>query len=88
MPKFLTQLDAQALLNFLGQYQCDTHDMHNRFLPTASDSAIWAGGKNSHMSMEVQGHKCPTPSPRHLLVKKKWLDTFWSGHVHSPKWLA
>jgi len=32
MPKFLAQLDAHVLLNFLGHHQCDTHDMHNRFL--------------------------------------------------------
>jgi len=64
-------IDAHALLNFLGRHQCDMHDMHNRFLLIASDSAIWAGGKNSHMRMEVQGHKCPTPGPKHILVFKK-----------------
>jgi len=38
MPKFLAELDADVLLNFLGHHQCDVHDMNsNRFWLIACD---------------------------------------------------
>jgi hypothetical protein len=65
VPKFLAKRDADAPLNFLG-CQCDTHNIW--FWLTASDSAMQAGGNNSHTHMEVQGHMHPTPGPKSLLV--------------------
>jgi hypothetical protein len=68
----MTKLDEDALLKFLGHYRCDTPNTHNKkFWVIASNGAIQAGGKNSCMYVEVQGHGSPIPNPKRLLVYKK-----------------
>jgi len=62
--------NADVLLSFLGHCQDDMHNTHNRFWLIAGDWAIRVGGSNSHIHMEVQGHKCTTPSLKRLHIKK------------------
>ena len=62
------------VLNFLGHCQYDMHNMHKRFWLIAGEWVVRAEGSNSRMHMEVQGHTCPTPSPKCLCLKKNgWI---------------
>jgi len=67
VPKLLANLMQMC---YSTHCQDDMHNTHNRFWLIAGDWAIRVGGSNSHIHMEVQCHKCTTPSLKRLRIKK------------------